>query len=95
MQDDFSSNNSRAIQIGKDLAELKIKKLEDDYDAALMALNIAKKEIERYRNALQSYAYLADGDWYGPDDKYYNIGHTAREALGLDEPDEVYDYDGL
>lgn len=39
MQDDFASNNSRAIQIGKDLAELKIKKLE--------------AENARYREALE------------------------------------------
>lgn len=46
-----------------------IDRLNQEYDAALMALNIANKENARYREALEYYA------------NRMGMGGTAREAL--------------
>lgn len=97
-QENMNSLLDEIDKLNLKLKELHSDSLEDHQEYKRTTTQLIKdlrEENARYRETLQAYADLADGDWYGPDDKYYNIGHTAREALGLDEPDEVYDYDGL
>ena len=50
--------------------------------------NESLKEIKRYREALFKIMVMTN-------DPKSILYHVSREALGLDEPDEVYDYDGL
>lgn len=50
--------------------------------------NESLEEIKRYREALFKIMAMTN-------DPKSILYHVSREALGLDEPDEVYDYDGL
>lgn len=50
--------------------------------------NESLKEIKRYREALFKIMVMTN-------DPKSILYHVSCEALGLDEPDEVYDYDGL
>ena len=65
MQDDFSSNNNRAIQIGKKLAELEISKL--------------KAKNARYREALTKISIPDPVVFDGM--MAYSYKMIAREAL--------------